>query len=128
MTHFCRVTIARDESHARPKPTERVVAQHDACGWAIIEVDDTTDEVDEFGWAGLEQFIPRPGLEYGQHGLAVMTARVEAESSDDFRDFSAYHRDVVWRCEVSCGGPQAEETMFTSNTTLRIEIFDSQMV
>ena len=96
MTDFCRVAIAGYESHTGPEPTERVVAQHHACSRTIVEVDDATDEVDEFGRSRLEQLVPRPGLEYGKHGLAIVTAGVEAETRDDFRNFAAYDRDVVW--------------------------------
>ena len=122
------VAVAGHEHHAGPETARCVVAHDETGGAALVQVDRAAHEADEFGDARLEQFIARPCLEHGEHRLAVVALRVEAEALDHRGDLAPHHRDLGGRGEVGGRGPQADEAVLADHAAGRVEFLDSNLV
>ena len=122
------VALARDVDQARDEPGEGVAAQEQADGLALVQVQDLLHGLEQLVVVGLEQFVPRVGLEDVGERLARVAGRRQLGALEHPRHLVAEQRDLARIAIVGGRGEQAEEAVLADHLALGVEAADPDVV
>ncbi len=128
LAHFGVVPIARHVDQTRPEAVIRITPHQQPHRSTLVKVDHSPCDTDQIVDARLEELIARVGLEYVDHGLAVVAGGVQAKMLDHALDLAAQNRDVARAAVISGGCPQAEEAMLAAHAPAIVEVLHPDIV
>ncbi len=95
---------------------------------ALVQVHHAARDADQVVDVGLKKLIAWIGLQHVQHGLAVVTLRVEAEVLHHTLDFPTQYRNVPRAAVIRGRRPKAEETVLAGDLAAGVECFHADVI
>ena len=120
--------IAGNEHHARVEPAKALAAHEQAGLGAFLQIENSAGELQQFLGTGLEQLVPRQGLENVHQGLACVRAGPQAGHLQHPLDLDPNQRCVLAATNVGTGSEQTDDPLFATDPTLIVEPQDRDVI
>src|SRR6185437_2160541 len=115
LAHLGVVAVARHIHQAGVEALVGIASRQQTDRAALVEIHDAAGDADQIIDARLKELITRIGLEHVEHGLAVVTVRIETKVLDHAIDFPPQHGDVTRAAVIGGRSPEAQEPVLTDD-------------
>jgi hypothetical protein len=91
-------------------------------------VQDPHDDLEQLADRGLQELVPRMGLQDFDERLVVVAVGREVGLLEDRLDLAAEHRDLARVLAVRRGGVEAQEAALADHVAVVVEALDADVV